>query len=47
LGVGSQTTTTVADGTITTAKLVDNAVTQSKLSTDIDFGINALFYTGS
>ena len=35
LGVGSQTTTTVADGTITTAKIVDNAVTQSKLSTDI------------
>lgn len=37
LGVGSQTTTTVADGAITTAKL----------SPDIDFGINALFYTGS
>ena len=37
LGVGSQTTTTVADG----------AITQAKLSPDIDFGINALFFTGS
>jgi len=37
LGVGSQTTTTVADGTIT----------QAKLSPDVDFGINALFFTGS
>ena len=37
LGVGAQTTTVVADG----------SVTQAKLSPDIDFGINALFYTGT
>jgi hypothetical protein len=37
LGVGASTTTTVADG----------AITQAKLSPDIDFGINALFYTGT
>ena len=37
LGVGAQTTTTVADG----------AITQAKLSPDIDFGINALFFTGT
>lgn len=37
LGIGAQTTTTVADG----------AITQAKLAPDIDFGINALFYTGT
>jgi hypothetical protein len=37
LGVGAATTTTVADGAITTAKL----------SPDVDLGINALFYTGT
>ena len=37
LGVGAQTTTTVADG----------AITQAKLSPDIDFGVNALFFTGT
>lgn len=37
LGVGAQTTTVVADGSIT----------QAKLSPTIDFGINALFFTGS
>jgi hypothetical protein len=37
LGVGASTTTTVADGTIT----------QAKFAPDVDFGINALFYTGT
>lgn len=37
LGVGAQTTTTVADGSIT----------QAKLSPSVDFGVNALFFTGS
>ena len=37
LGIGASTTTTVADGAITTAKL----------SPDVDLGINALFYTGT
>jgi hypothetical protein len=38
LGVGASTTTTVADGTIT----------QAKLSPDIDFGgLNGLFFTGT
>lgn len=37
LGVGAQTTTVVADG----------SVTQAKLSPDIDFGINAMFFTGT
>ena len=37
LGVGAQTTTIVADG----------SVTQAKLSPDVDFGVNALFFTGT
>lgn len=37
LGVGAAATTVVADG----------SVTQAKLSPDVDFGINALFYTGT
>ena len=37
LGVGAQTTTVVADG----------SVTQANLSPDIDFGINAMFFTGT
>ena len=37
LGVGAQTTTVVADGSIT----------QAKLSPSVDFGVNALFFTGS
>lgn len=37
LGVGAAATTVVADG----------SVTQAKFAPDVDFGINALFYTGT
>jgi hypothetical protein len=37
LGVGAAATTTVADGSVTNAKF----------ASDVDFGINALFYTGT
>ncbi len=43
----SVSTAKLQTNAVTTAKIADGSVTQAKLGTDVDLGINPLFFTGT